>query len=370
MFKTIKRLLLEIPEHLSLAIKIILFLSIINAIYFKLWHVMSTNLFLLIILVFPQIIKKSYKIKIPREFEWILLLFVVFTFIIGTARTTLAPIFFGIATSMIAFLILLILYSSNQIKKNYFLIILFAFNFAVAFGFGLEFLKYWLKFMLGHELSSNIYSFSMQSMTYVIIGAAISSLLGYFYMSGRQGLIQPLVKKFLKINPSLKKSKENSLKEILEIVKEGENEKLEFKSTLRTNLYTNEIDKQMEHSCLKTISAFSNSNGGTLLIGISDEGKITGIEKDNFPNTDKFKLHLTNIIKEKIGKNNLHLINFETISSENKKIIKVNCKKSDKPIFLKSGQNEEFYIRTGPSSTQIIGSELINYIENRFKKKD
>jgi hypothetical protein len=368
MFQSIKKILSEIPEHLSLAIKIILFLSIINAIYLKLWHVMSTNLFLLIILLLPKIVKKS-NLKIPREFEWALLIFIIFTFFLDSTRTTLAPIFFGIATSMIGFLILLILYSSNQIKKNYFLIILFSFNFAVAFGFALEFLKYWLKYMLGHELSANIYSFSMQSMTYVIIGAAIASIFGYIYMKGHGGFIQPIVKKFLSLNPSLKKS-ENLTKEVNEIIKQKESEKLEFKSTLRTNLYTNELDKNIEHATLKTIVGFLNSNGGTLLIGVGDGGEIKGIEKDKFPNTDKFNLHLVNLIKQKIGKKYLHYIKFETVSLQDKTVIKIDCKKSKKPTFLRTETGEEFYIRAGPSSAQISGSELIEYIENKFKKKD
>ena len=92
----------------------------------------------------PQIIKKS-QIKIPAEFEWILLIFVVFTLFLGKISGIIVPIFFGIAIAMIGFMILAILYSNNQIKKDYFLIILFTFSFTITFGFLLELLKYYLK---------------------------------------------------------------------------------------------------------------------------------------------------------------------------------------------------------------------------------
>lgn len=365
----IKKKIPEFQEHLSLAIKLILVLSIISAIYYQLWHIMSTNIFLLILLLLPQIIKKSYKLKIPIEFEWILLIFVISTFFLESIGRVIAPIFFGIAVGLIGFMILLILYSNNQIKKNYFLIILFSFNFAIAFGFALELLKYYLKLMLGHEMSVGIFAHTMKDMTYVLIGAAISSIFGFIYMKSHKGLMKKIVDKFKIINPKLF-SKTDSPKEMLELIRKGEDEKTEFKSTLRVNLHTNEIDRKIEYATLKTIAAFLNSNGGTLLLGVSDKGEISGIEKDRFESNDKFSLHFTNIIKEKIGKKYLHLINIQSILAEEKTVLKINCQKSDKEVFLKPTPNEEeFYIRAGPSSIQIKGSELIDYIERRFKEK-
>jgi hypothetical protein len=358
-----------IKDYLSLAIKLILILSIINAIYFHYWYIMSANIFLLVIMFAPQIIKRSYKLIIPMEFEWVLLIFILLTFFIGRIKFIIAPIFFGIAVGMIGFMILLILYSNNQIKKNYFLIILFSFNFAVAFGFALELLKYYLKLILGHELSAEIYSFSMMTMTYVVVGAAISSLFGYVYMKRKIRILDRVVKKFKKINPRLF-SRTDSPEEILELIEEGENDKIEFKSTLRMNLHTNEIDRKLEYSVLKTLAAFLNSNGGTLLIGVSNRGQIIGIEKDRFENSDKFNLHLMNLIKEKIGKNYLAFINLEEVSIEGKTVIKIDCRKSKRQVFLKTPAGEEFYVRAGPSSVQISGSELIDYVKERFGRSE
>jgi len=357
----------EIQDYLFLAIKLILILSIINAIYLELWHIMSTNIFLLILLLLPSIIKRKYQINLPKEFGWLLLLFIISTFFIGRIKGAIVPIFFGIAIGFIGFMILLILYLSNQIKKNYFLIILFSFNFAVAFGFALEFLKYYLKILLNHQLTPGLYKLSMTNMTYVIIGATIASLIGFIYMKNK-GILKPVVQKFIKSNPKLA-TKADLEEEILELIKNEENEKLEFKSTLRLNLHTNEIDRKIEYATLKTITAFLNSNGGTILIGVSDSGEILGIEKDRFENNDKLKLHLTNIIKEKIGNKFLHLIDYETMKKKEKIILIIKCKKSNQPVFFRPTKDEEeFYIRVGPSRIQIKGSELIEYIKRRFAK--
>jgi len=356
-------------KYFSLAVKLILILSVINGIYNHLWHLTSTSIFLLILMFIPNIITK-YKIEIPQEFEWSLFIFVILTLFLGKTGGIITPLFFGIAISMIGFMILAILYSSNQIKKNYFLVIMFSFNFAVALGFGIELLKYYLKLLLGQYLSPEIYAYSMQTMTFVIIGACISSILGYVYMKNK-GILKFFVGKFVNKNPNMFSNKESLQKEIIEKIKKEESEALEFKSTLRVNLHTNEIDKRIEHSILKTLAAFMNSNGGDLFIGISNKGEVLGIENDRFENTDKFLLHLTNIIKEKLGKRVLDLIEFNAIKINEKHIVQIECKKSKSPIFLRNQANEEeFYIRIGPSNAEIKGSELIELIEKKFKKRD
>lgn len=360
----------ETTNYLSLFVKLILVISLISSINNHLWHLASTNIFLLILMFIPSIITK-YEIKIPSEFEWLLLIFTIITLFLGKTGGIITPIVFGIAVAMIGFMILSILYSTNQIKKNYFLIIMFSFNFAVAFGFAIELAKYYLKLLLGQSLSTDIYVYSMQTMTFVILGALISSTMGYIYMRYHFKVLGSIVGRIVEKNPKLFLKQEKAKEEIFELIRKGENEKLEFKSTLRTNLHTNDIDRKIEFSVLKTIVAFMNSSGGTLLIGVDDSGEILGTEKDKFESKDNYSLHLTNLIKTKIGKKFSQLINFRFTEIDNKHILILECEKSKVPVFIRSPTDEEeFYIRAGPSSVQIKGSELVEYIEKSFKKKN
>lgn len=359
----------ETKNYLSLAVKLILIISLINAVYHHLWHLASTNIFLIILIFIPQIVT-SYEIKIPSEFEWILMIFAIITLFLGNTGGVITPIIFGIAIGMIGFMILSILYSSSQIKKNYFLILMFSFNFAVALGFAIELAKYYLKLLLHQTLSADLYAYSMQTMTFVVLGALISSLIGYAYMRYHVKILGNLVSKVTESNPKLFKKQEKLKEDILEMVKIGENEKLEFKSTFRINLHTNEIDRKIEYSTLKTIVAFMNSYGGTILLGVSDSGEIIGTEEDKFESKDNYSLHLANTIKTKIGKKFFPLVNFRFIEVNDKTVITIECQKSKSPVFIRSPTDEEeFYIRMGPSSVQIKGSELLDYIEKNFKKK-
>jgi hypothetical protein len=370
LFESIKNNSGKIQASLSTIVKIILVLSMLYANYFHLWHILFADILMLILLFMPLFLRKSYEISIPSEFEFVLLLFVIITFFLGNIRGIIIQIFFGIAIGLVGFTIMLLLFSNSKIKTNYFLIILFSFSFSVATGLCAELAKYYLKILLNYGNVLNDYSYTMTNLTLVGIGALISSLIGYAYMKGyKPQFMNPIVSKFKKKNPNFFIEKTDSPEEVLKLIKKGENEKLEFKSTLRTNLHTSEHDKKVENAVLKTLVAFLNSEGGILLIGVSDTGEIIGLKKDNFENNDKFNRHFTNLIKERIGNEFLPFMNFELIHIEDKNILKVVCTSSNKPVFLKYDSQEEFYIRVTASSLQLIGTKLIEYINNKFKEK-
>ena len=173
---------------------------------------------------------------------------------------------------------------------------------------------------------------------------------------------QPQSKK--KVQP---KASEPILTEEEKLINVGEHTKLEFKSSLRWNIIANRIDKAIEHSALKTIAAFLNTEGGTLLIGVEDNGNILGTDVDQFPNEDKYLLHFTHIVSDRIGKHYVEQIRAELKEIKEKKILRVDCSPSSTPVFLKGNNGEEFYIRSGPSSTLLTTSEVLEYSKKHFR---
>lgn len=360
----------KIQASLSTIVKIILIISIFYSTYYHLWHILFANTLLLILMFVPYFIRKSYEVRIPKIFEFFFLIFVLATFFLGSIRGIVVQIFFGIAMGFIGFTIMLLLFSQSKSKTNYLLIIIFAFSLSLSLGVIAEIIKYYLKLYLDYVNINADYPHTMLNLTLVGAGALISSVIGYIYMKGyRMQIMREMVYEFKHKNPNFFIQKTDSPEEIIRLIKRGENEKLEFKSTLRANLHTGEHDKKVENAALKTIVAFLNSEGGILLIGVSNEGNILGIEKDNFEDNDKFNRHFTNLIKERIGNEFLPYINFEIVLIENKNILRVECRKSEKPVFLKCDSKEEFYIRVGASSLELIGSKILEYIKNKFKNE-
>jgi hypothetical protein len=153
---------------------------------------------------------------------------------------------------------------------------------------------------------------------------------------------------------------------VTDILAAGETTRVEFKSTLRVNLHTNQPDKKIEHSCLKTIAAFLNARGGHLIIGVCDDGKILGIEKDGFPNEDKMNLHLVNLIKDRMGPQHMLHIEPRFESVEGKRVLVIWCKPSNIPVYVKEGNTEQFFARTGAATTELLTSQAQVYIQQRF----
>ena len=152
-----------------------------------------------------------------------------------------------------------------------------------------------------------------------------------------------------------------------QMVAQGEGIYTEFKSTLRVNLHTGEKDKKMEHAVLKTINGFLNSKeGGTLVIGVADNGDALGLDTDGFPNEDKMDLHLGNIIKSQLGADTMLHIKPHFEDYKGKRVLLVDCKPSKVPVYLKNGGEEEFFIRAGGSSAKLTASQMTAYIKQRY----
>jgi hypothetical protein len=154
--------------------------------------------------------------------------------------------------------------------------------------------------------------------------------------------------------------------DLSKLVVDGESEAVEFKSTLRTNLHTGNRDPRMELAALKTLAGFLNTNGGTLIIGVADDGSPVGIQMDGFGNEDKMSLHLVNIIKARMGITAMTATHFHFDDHDDCRVMVIKCGKVPTPVFVKDGDTERFYIRTGPATTELSASQTQEYIKQRF----
>ncbi len=154
---------------------------------------------------------------------------------------------------------------------------------------------------------------------------------------------------------------------IAELISQGEHDKLEFKSTFRWDLRQDKKNPAIEHAALKSVSAFLNSEGGDLLVGVADDGTVLGVENDHFPSDDKFLLHVWNLIKSSFGQDISPYIKTTLEKVDGKTVCRFHCLPGPKPVFLRqAGFDETFYIRVGPSTGSLGISEALKYIAERF----
>ena len=167
---------------------------------------------------------------------------------------------------------------------------------------------------------------------------------------------------------------EKELKKTSDIVKKS---KIEGKITeLKSD---QQIEKKLIHSALKNICAFANTNGGYLLLGVSDDKKIYGLEqdfdsfqKDNEKNRDGFGKFLDSKINEYFGESfSSSFLQKEFIEFNEGDVLLIKVLKSSKVVHIlknEKGKKEEcVYIRNLSSSNKLEGIELYKFIENKLK---
>jgi len=167
---------------------------------------------------------------------------------------------------------------------------------------------------------------------------------------------------------------------ISDMIIEGEHDGLEFKSTMRWDTKQNCLNKVLEKIILKTIAAFNNGygDGGTLIIGVDDDGNILGLDNDlstlKGDDIDAYELHLRNLVNAEFGieytASNIQVKFHEVLGQM---VCAVTVSKGIIPLFVKNADKngtkiEKFFVRSGNASDIINNpSEISKYIEKRFK---
>lgn len=152
--------------------------------------------------------------------------------------------------------------------------------------------------------------------------------------------------------------------DVLHLIAEGESSTVEFKQTLRFNLKSGKNGKEIEHANLKTVAGFMNSEGGTLLVGVADNGSVAGFEEDGFDSDDKALLHFNNLVNQHIGTEFARYLDTTVIEVQGKSVIRVYCMPAAAPAILTNGKTEEFYVRSGPASRQLTLSQFYEWLQN------
>ncbi len=159
---------------------------------------------------------------------------------------------------------------------------------------------------------------------------------------------------------------------ILDLILEGEHTHLELKQTFRFDIKEKTVSKLLEKSVMKTITGFLNTEGGNLIIGVTDNGKIYGIEEDYQTlvrkDRDGFENHFNQILKLMIGTELRQYINLTFEKIEDKDVCLVEVEPSPKPVYIKANGDEEFFIRTGNTISPLKVSEVNSYIESHWEK--
>ncbi len=184
--------------------------------------------------------------------------------------------------------------------------------------------------------------------------------------------------------------------DMLELLSKGENHFVEFKSSAlwSLRLTAKEIEdgnpdikaygkNTSKFIIAKSITAFLNSDGGTLVIGLKEnknnnEDEVIGVQSEFFklpdPCVDGYRRMIVDqVIKPFLPSkifnhiNDYLTIKFEVVSGKTLCVISV--LKSDTQVFLKKHGKDCFYVRVDATTREIQGEDMANYCVKRFGSK-
>ncbi len=170
---------------------------------------------------------------------------------------------------------------------------------------------------------------------------------------------------------------------LLALIAKGESGALEFKQSLeyvdaagflkmpepQRQQKVAETRKAVIHSALKTVCAFLNSRGGTLLIGVHDSGEVIGIEPDYTllgakQNRDGFELKLTDLLKTRMEPIPAGL-EIQFPESGGKTVCRIDVPASSIPHYL----DNKLYVRFGNSTEELAGRDLEDWLATRAGRR-
>ena len=155
---------------------------------------------------------------------------------------------------------------------------------------------------------------------------------------------------------------------------------LEYKSTLRWDIKQEQKSKVIQDAAIKTIAGFANSwYGGTLLIGVADNGSIHGLEDDyntfskrgQVGDHDLWGQHLQNLILNRLGPYAQSLVDWKFHKINGNDLARINVNPSAHPIYDHKTKNKTFWHRTPVSTISITNrEERAHIITSRWPRYD
>lgn len=157
------------------------------------------------------------------------------------------------------------------------------------------------------------------------------------------------------------------------LIFQGESPLLEFKSSFRWDIVEDRVNRALETVVLKTLAGYLNSStGGTLLIGVADNGDIIGLEKDyqslQRKDQDGYEQAIITAVSTHLGGDLCQYVKvlFHVVNGLH--VCRLIVLASPRPVFLKQGHNPKFFLRTGGGTRDLNIQEAVEFIAHRWRR--
>ncbi|MFI8589055.1 RNA-binding domain-containing protein [Dietzia maris] len=154
--------------------------------------------------------------------------------------------------------------------------------------------------------------------------------------------------------------------EVSDLIEAGEGDAVEFKTSLVVPVHEGQPEKVIVDQVIKSVMGFLNSRGGTLLIGVEDDGTVRGIEPDieSKGSRDKLGLFLVEKLNFHLGAAGVALLSISWPTPRGRQLIRIDAEASPKAIFCEQEVDRKkggLFVRQGPRTKFFDGREAFEY---------
>ena len=163
--------------------------------------------------------------------------------------------------------------------------------------------------------------------------------------------------------------------ELMDLIAGGESQEVEFKAhAVVAGKSGRDEGPHGVGTVVRAVAAMLNSaTGGTLLIGVEDDGAICGVEGEyaladrGKSNWDGYQLCLANMLRARLSARNAFLnYAIERRRAGTHDVCMVRVQPSDEPVYI----DKRLFVRTLNQTVEMLGPDLIDYVRRRYPKAE
>lgn len=157
--------------------------------------------------------------------------------------------------------------------------------------------------------------------------------------------------------------------DVRELIRAGEGSRLELKSSARWDYRKGAGNRDIEAAIVRSIAGFMNAGGGTLLLGVADDGEVLGLEKDfhtlRSKDRDGYERFLIDLVAQRLGTDACPRIHVLFHELEGRDLCRVIVGASPRPVFYTDGDRSRFFLRTGNATRELDAAEALRHVTGR-----
>lgn len=195
---------------------------------------------------------------------------------------------------------------------------------------------------------------------FALLGAAVGLLFGMYHrlLTRHQRVLGFLEAELERSVPSL--------------IAQGEGEHVEFKAAARWDRDRACVSRGVEDAVARTVAGFLNHAGGSLLIGVADDGHVCGIDHDRQTlhdrDRDGYERFIIGLVRHRIGGEACPLIHVTFHLCAGHEVCRVIVEAADAPMYIHDGSTSRLFVRLGNSTRELDVREAMEYVGRRFRQ--